>query len=174
MWAIDVLGDLGFQYSSSVMPASSPLYGWPEAPATPFQWPNGIVELPCPVVVILGRPIPFLGGTYLRILPDAVRRHGERSSPPQAVLWSYCHPWEFDADEKFYVFEHGGVIASVVGWTGRRRMMGRVERVFADGSAPRLAEVAARAGDLPVFRPPAHGATRGRLQGVLRRRSSTT
>ena len=173
-WAVDVLGDLGFRYSSSIMPASSPLYGWPDAPATPFRWPNGVVELPCPVVHVLGRPIPFLGGTYLRVLPDAVRRHGEGRAPADAVLWSYCHPWEFDPDEKFYVFEHGGLIASLVGWTNRKRMMGRVERVFADGAAPGLAQVVEQLGDLPEFRPPANGMTHGRLQGVLRRRSPST
>ena len=49
-WAVDVLGDLGFSYSSSVLPTRHPLFGDPGAPAVPFRWPNGLVELPCPVV----------------------------------------------------------------------------------------------------------------------------
>ena len=49
-WAVDVLADTGFTYSSSVLPARSPLFGDPTLPTTPFRWPNGLVELPCPVV----------------------------------------------------------------------------------------------------------------------------
>ena len=171
-WAVDILGDLGFRYSSSIMPAPSPLYGWPGAPSLPFQWPNGLVELPCPIVLIKGRPLPFLGGTYIRVLPDAVRRHGMRSADPAAVLWTYCHPWEFDPGERFYVFEHGGIIASLVGWTNRRGMAGRVKRLFADGApvGPRMCDVAASLSDLPVFHPPAEGTTTGAIQGRLRRR----
>jgi polysaccharide deacetylase family protein (PEP-CTERM system associated) len=171
-WAVDVLADLGFRYSSSVMPAPSPLYGWPGAPATPFRWPNGLVELPCPILLVRGRPIPFLGGTYVRILPDVVRRRGMATADPRTVLWTYCHPWEFDPGERFYVFEHGGLPASLVGWTNRKGMMGRVERVFSDaGVGPRLAEAVAGLGELPEFRPPDDGATTGKIQGVLRRRA---
>ena len=38
-------------------------------PATPFRWPNGLVELPCPVVRVGGIGLPYLGGVYLRALP---------------------------------------------------------------------------------------------------------
>jgi len=173
-WAVDILGDLGFRYSSSVMPAPSPLYGWPGAPATPFRWPNGLVELPCPIVLVAGRPIPFLGGTYVRILPDVVRRYGMGKADPDTVLWTYCHPWEFDPDEKFYVFEHGGLIASLVGWTNRKNMMRRVERALAGGvPGPCLRDAVADLGELPEFRPPAQGTTQGTLQGVLRKRPTS-
>jgi polysaccharide deacetylase family protein (PEP-CTERM system associated) len=174
-WAVDILGDLGFRYSSSIMPAPSPLYGWPGAPALPFRWPNGLLELPCPIVLIRGRPLPFLGGTYVRVLPDAVRRHGLRSADPAAVLWTYCHPWEFDPGERFYLFEHGGLPASLVGWTNRKGMTERIRRLLTDGGpvGPPLREVAASLGELPVFHPPAEGTTSGAIQGLLRRRAAS-
>jgi polysaccharide deacetylase family protein (PEP-CTERM system associated) len=171
-WATEILSELGFRYSSSVMPAPSPLYGWAGAPRHPFLWPSGLIELPCPLVDIGGRPIPFLGGTYLRLLPESVRRRGFRESGPSSVLWTYCHPWEFDPDEHFYVFEHGGVLASVVGWTNRKGMMGRLERLLASGGGPTMGDVAASLDELPVFRPASTEPERGMLRGVLRRRPS--
>jgi len=169
-WATEILAELGFSYSSSVMPAPSPLYGWPGAPRQPFVWPSGVVELPCPLVEIAGRPIPFLGGTYLRLLPEAVRVRGFRETPPGSVLWTYCHPWEFDPDEKFYVFEHGGLPASILGWTNRKGMMNRVTNLLAAGSGPPLREVVESLEGLPVVMPATTDAEPGLLRGVLRRR----
>jgi len=44
-WAHGVLAELGFKYSSSVLPARNPLYGWPEFGAAP-RMVNGIMETP--------------------------------------------------------------------------------------------------------------------------------
>lgn len=142
-WTLQVIADLGFTYSSSVLPAPSPLYGWPGLPLTPFLWDNGIIELPCPLVKLGVTQIPFLGGTYLRILPDAVRRYGTRRAPAEQVLWTYCHPWEFDADEPFFRFNDIGWLASRIGWLNRKRMGSRVERVLRGPVAPPLGEVVA-------------------------------
>jgi polysaccharide deacetylase family protein (PEP-CTERM system associated) len=170
-WAPEVLADLGFVYSSSVLPTASSLYGWPGAPRTPFRWPSGLVELPCPLVSVAGRDIPFLGGAYLRILPAALRRKGLADADPDAVLWTYCHPWEFDPDERFYVFEHGGLAASVVGWINRKGMMGRVEGLLEVGVGPPLGEVARTLSDAVIVDPVRSTTRRRGLQGVLRRRS---
>ena len=45
-WAVDAFADAGLSYSSSVLPARSPLHGWPGLPSGPLRWHNGIVELP--------------------------------------------------------------------------------------------------------------------------------
>jgi peptidoglycan-N-acetylglucosamine deacetylase len=139
-WALPILADIGFDYSSSVLPAPSPLYGWPGLPGTPFRWDAGLVELPCPLVRVLGTQIPFLGGTYLRLLPDRVRRHGIERSPDEQVLWTYCHPWEFDPDEAFYRYDHIGWLASRIGWLNRGRMASRMARVLHGPVGPPLAE----------------------------------
>src|SRR4051812_22688356 len=73
-WAVDSLAAAGFQYSSSVLPAASPLHGWPGAPQRPFRWENGIIELPCPVGGLGSAQVPFLGGIYLRYVPLALAR----------------------------------------------------------------------------------------------------
>ena len=170
-WAPEVLSELGFTYSSSVLPTASSLYGWPGAPRTPFRWASGLVELPCPLVSVAGHDIAFLGGAYLRILPSVLRRKGLADADARAVLWTYCHPWEFDPDERFYVFEHGGVAASVVGWINRKGMMGRIERLLEVGVGAPLGEVVKTLRDVPVVEPVRSPTRRRGLQGVLRRRS---
>lgn len=172
-WAVEILRELGFTYSSSVLPATSPLYGWPGLPRTPFRWSSGLLEFPCPVVRVAGTEVPFLGGAYLRVLPHAVVRHGLRRAPEGAVLWSYCHPWEFDPDEPFYVFDDGGWIASRIGWLNRKHMMARVERLLAGPVGPTLGEHAARLAQdasLPVVDAAAAAVlpARRRLDGLLR------
>ena len=90
----------GFAYSSSIIPARSFGFGWAGAPAAPFRWPNGLLELPCPVGRVGFFPLPFLGGMYLRYLPPWRLRQASRTRSTDMV-WTYCHPYDFDADEPF-------------------------------------------------------------------------
>ena len=59
-WAVPILKRVGFTYSSSVLPAKNPLYGWDGLPRHPFRWLNSVIEFPCPVTNILGFTIPYL------------------------------------------------------------------------------------------------------------------
>ena len=78
-------------------------------PATPFRWPNGLVELPCPVVRVGGVGLPYLGGVYLRAHPRVVgRRRLAAASARAQLLWIYCHPYDFDPDEAFWVVPDAG------------------------------------------------------------------
>ena len=141
-WAIPLLREMGFAYSSSVLPALSPLYGWPGLPRRPFRWLDGPLEFPCPLVRLGPIDLPYLGGTYLRVLPAAVRRLGLRRAARDEVLWAYCHPWEFDPDEPFHPHDHIGMLASRIAWLRRSRMERQVHRLLVDPVAPPLAEVA--------------------------------
>ena len=157
-WAVEALGELGFTYSSSVLPARNPLYGWPGLPRTPFVWQNGLVELPCPVVTIGPATVPFLGGTYVRVFPDIVRRTGLRDTPERAALWTYCHPWEFDHGAPLSRMAEANWAVTLVGRINRRRMQQRIERAV-QHAAPPLRDVVAELdlGELPVV-DPANGA----------------
>jgi polysaccharide deacetylase family protein (PEP-CTERM system associated) len=168
VWAVDILGDLGFAYSSSLLPAKSPLYGWPGAPRHPFVWSSGLIEFPCPLFDVGPLAIPFLGGAYARVLPKGLARRGLNAADSDSVLWTYCHPWEFDPGEKFYVYEHGGWLASRVGWANRRGMMGRIESVMAGGVGLPLGERAAGLVGLAVQTPSKAPATRKGFAGFLR------
>ena len=158
-WAVDDLAATGFAYSSSVLPAANPLQGWPAAPATPFLWANGLVELPCPVTGIGRAQVPFLGGIYLRYVPRWLAARALRDLPPDAAPWSYCHPYDLDPDEPFFVMPHASWLTSRVVHTRRGATLRCLERMIAaaGGPGPPLREVAAEAGlrELPVVRSPA-------------------
>jgi len=139
-WAPEVLSELGFSYSSSVLPARNPLFGDPECPPRLFRWPSGLVELPCPVVRFGDIGVPFLGGVYLRVLPLPVVRLARRFQSADQVLWVYCHPYDFDPDEPFWVRPEAGQLGSRLLWHGRRHMLAKVRQLLRDGAAPPLGE----------------------------------
>jgi polysaccharide deacetylase family protein (PEP-CTERM system associated) len=131
-WAVDELTELGFAYSSSVVPARSPLYGWPGQPRHPYRWPGGLVELPCPVAALGSRLAnPYLGGVYFRVLPWPAVRFGLARSRPDEVLWIYCHPYDFDPGEPFVPRGDVGKIGNRLLWLNRAGMAARVARVLA-------------------------------------------
>jgi len=139
-WALDVLADTGFTYSSSILPARNPLFGDPTLPATPFRWPNGLVELPCPVVRAKGVGLPYLGGVYLRAIPGAASAAARRSVGRSQLLWLYCHPYDFDPDEDFWVVPDAGRLGSRLLWYNRRRTFAKVEAALRGRAGPPLAE----------------------------------
>jgi peptidoglycan-N-acetylglucosamine deacetylase len=130
-WATDALLAAGFQYSSSVLPAKSPLWGDPTAPRHPFRWPNGLIELPCPVVSFGSVANPYLGGAYLRILPFPLVRYGLAQAAGDELLWLYCHPYDFDPQEPFRPRAELGTLGSRLMWVGRARMHRKVTKVLA-------------------------------------------
>ncbi len=156
-WAVPIIAEAGFTYSSSVLPGPSPLFGWPGLPQEPFQWIDGPVEFPCPLARMPGFALPYLGGTYLRLLPNFVRRYGLSRSGSNEALWAYCHPWEFDTEESFHPHEHIGMLASRVAWLGRSRMERQVRRLLNDPVAGTLGELAlhlaANGASLPAVDP---------------------
>lgn len=99
-WAYEALAGLGFTYSSSVLPARSPLYGNPRFGTEP-RLIEGIVELPVTLLPFRLLPVP-VGGLYFRVLPRPIlrralatlRRRGE------AVV-SYHHPYDIDTEQGF-------------------------------------------------------------------------
>jgi peptidoglycan-N-acetylglucosamine deacetylase len=158
-WALDVLGEAGFTYSSSVLPARNPLFGDPSLPATPFRWPNGLVELPCPVVRVGSVGLPYLGGVYLRALPESSSRAARRVAGSGRVLWTYCHPYDFDPGEPFWVVPEAGPVGSRLLWYNRRRTYARIEAALRGRAGPPLAERLADV-DAPVLEDAGAGATR--------------
>ncbi|HYF46703.1 MAG TPA: polysaccharide deacetylase family protein [Acidimicrobiales bacterium] len=138
VWATEVLVELGFTYSSSILPAWSPLYGFPGLPREPFTWPSGLAELPAPIVKVGPLGLPVVGGTYLRVLPWPVVRFGMRDRPLGPVPFTYCHPYDADPGEPYWVVPGTGRIGSRLLWIGRRRMFSKMDRLMAGGAGPPL------------------------------------
>ena len=105
LWALDLLGEEGFLYDSSIYPIRHDLYGMPDAPrfAYTHQCDNGIqlTEVPPPTVRLAGFNLPGAGGGYFRIFPfcytEWVFRAFEQLYRKPVV--TYFHPWEFDPDQ---------------------------------------------------------------------------
>lgn len=138
MWALDALGELGFRYSSSIMPTHISLFGFPDAPQTPFAWPNGMIEFPLPVAVLGKYKVPYLGGIYLYTMPMfAVRAFLKRTGPGE-VLWTYAHPYDFDENEKFTRMPNTPLWINYVLWRARRQATKKISKILDIGNAPPL------------------------------------
>lgn len=101
-WALTILEELGFKYSSSIYPVKHDLYGWPKAPRFAFRPKVAprLLEIPVTTVRLTNRNFPCGGGGYFRLYPYcfsrwALRRVNREGQP--AVF--YCHPWEIDPDQ---------------------------------------------------------------------------
>ncbi len=99
-WVYDVLSDLGFDYSASLFPFRTYLYGDSKAPLRwfrPSQAHPKMIEVPTSVMEICGQRVPFSGGFYFRFMPYPVIRwatqHVNRSNRPTIF---YLHPREID------------------------------------------------------------------------------
>jgi polysaccharide deacetylase family protein (PEP-CTERM system associated) len=162
LWALDVLKELGFRYSSSVMPTEVSLFGFPGAPSqsrlrgaleegvpqssrdekinTPFMWPNGMIEFPLPVAPIGKYRLPYLGGIYLYTMPFFAVRAFLAKARAEEVLWTYAHPYDFDNGEKFLRMAKTPFWISFVLWRARRGAAKKIRKVLELGSAPPLCE----------------------------------
>jgi polysaccharide deacetylase family protein (PEP-CTERM system associated) len=137
LWALEILGQEGFTYDSSIYPIRHDLYGLPGAQRFPwtFESPNGykLREFPPATVPFIGQILPGAGGGYLRIFPSGytrwIFRKFEREYGQRVVV--YFHPWELDPEqprikEKLRSrFRH---------YTNLQRMEGRLGGILADHS----------------------------------------
>ena len=105
LWALEILGEEGFEFDSSIYPIVHDRYGIPGAPRFPhlrnLQCGRQIKEFPPSTLRIFGSNIPVAGGGYLRLLPYkttawAIHYLNHREKQPAMV---YLHPWEIDPDQ---------------------------------------------------------------------------
>lgn len=103
LWALDVLEDIGFDYSSSIYPVRHDLYGMPEAPRFAFRPSTSgrILEIPVTTVAVRNWKFPCGGGGYFRLFPYPLSKWAinrvNRKDRRAAVF--YFHPWEIDPDQ---------------------------------------------------------------------------
>lgn len=135
-WAYEVLQELGFTYSSSVLPAESPLYGWPDFGEDVPQIVDGMWEIPTTIFRMPKLNIPFSGGVYFRVLPFAViktlmRRRTNEGYP----VFGYFHPYDVDTGQERFM--HPEINDSrFYNWLlyfNRGRVLSRVDRIIRKG-----------------------------------------
>lgn len=103
LWALDVLHEAGYRYSSSIYPIRHDLYGMPEAPRFKYRpcGEQGILELPITTVAFGQHKFPCGGGGYFRLLPYGISRWALRrvNRQDQQSGIFYFHPWEIDPEQ---------------------------------------------------------------------------
>lgn len=99
-WAFDVIKSVGYDYDSSVFPASRGHGGIRKAPVGPYmiETPSGMLpEMPMSVITLFGKRISLFGGGYLRLATKGIIRWGikelQKMGQPLVV---YIHPREID------------------------------------------------------------------------------
>ena len=102
LWALDILGELGIKYDSSIFPVLNYRYGIADAPRFPYTIKREkfeFVEFPISTLKLPGFTMPISGGAYFRIYPYQVTKQAikqvNRSGEPVTF---YLHPWELDPD----------------------------------------------------------------------------
>jgi polysaccharide deacetylase family protein (PEP-CTERM system associated) len=103
-WAYGVLRDFGFKYSSSVLPSTNPMFGWPQFKGEGYY--DGIYELPMNIGSWPFK-VPFGGGVYFRFFPTFISNSlaGSAFKEGNAVL-SYFHPYDVDVDQERFMHPH--------------------------------------------------------------------
>jgi len=159
VWAVDAIGELGFSYSSSLLPANNSVFGFAGAPAHPFRWPNGLLEIPAPIARVGPVVMPFLGGIYLRYLPRRLVRRWLVRGDDRQCYWAYCHPHDFDHGQAFYRMKGVSLVVSMALWFNRKRTFEKLDAIFPlTGDAPKARSFASliEAGEFahaPAFEP---------------------
>lgn len=135
-WAFKILEELQFTYSSSVLPAKNPLYGWKGFGSAPKKISDKLVEIPMSVGKIGPLTIPYGGGTYFRVLPSSVimkriDAHKKASDP----LLGYFHPYDIDTEQERFM--HPGINNSrfynMLMYYNRGKMFEKLDRVLSRG-----------------------------------------
>ena len=134
-WAYSVLAEAGFRYSSSVLPASNPLYGWPSFGAKP-RCIDGILELPVTLARFAGSSMPVGAGTYFRCLPFGVIRRGfaacaENGDP----VVGYFHPYDIDPAQQWIMNAgvRGNPFLNALLYINRSKTMKRLDSILEHG-----------------------------------------
>lgn len=132
-WAYSVLEDAGIKYSSSVLPAKNPLYGWENFGITPKKMNNGIIEIPISLNKFGPLTIPFAGGVYFRCLPFLfIKNSFVKNFHSNVPVLSYFHPYDLDTEQE--KFMHAGINESkfynFLMYYNRKNMIKRLDKIL--------------------------------------------
>jgi polysaccharide deacetylase family protein (PEP-CTERM system associated) len=101
-WFFDAVAEAGYAYDSSVFPGERGHGGLPGALAVPHVVPTAsgdLVEFPVSLSSMLGRPMYFFGGGYLRFFPYSLMLSKAKDvlKEGRPVVF-YLHPREVDPE----------------------------------------------------------------------------
>lgn len=132
IWALDVLSDAGYLYSSSIYPIRHDHYGMPSAPRFAFHPIKGkeFFEMPVTTAEFIGHKVPCGGGGYFRLLPYELSKYAMsrvNKKDQQACIF-YFHPWEIDPGQPR---QHQASLKSKFRhYTNLGRMEGKIRKIL--------------------------------------------
>ncbi len=99
-WFFDRLAQAGYTYDSSVFPAPHEIGGMSTDRLEPHRVTTAhgdLTEFPITAVRVLGKPMCFFGGGYLRLFPyPVIRSMGRRALAEGRPVLFYIHPREIN------------------------------------------------------------------------------
>ena len=102
-WFFGKLVEAGYRYDSSVFPAPHQTGGLAGGKFAPYTVPTAagpLEEFPITAVRVLGKPMCFFGGGYLRLFPyRVIRAMGHQAQSEGRPIIFYVHPREIDPDQ---------------------------------------------------------------------------
>ena len=132
----EVLKELGFEYSSSVLPAKNPLYGWEEFGKETKKLSNGLFEIPMTVDKFGPLTIPYAGGVYFRILPNfLIKWKVKKNKKTLTPLLGYFHPYDIDFEQEKFMMP-GINNSKVYNWLmyyNRKNVFKRLDKIIKQG-----------------------------------------
>lgn len=134
-WVHELLAELGFKYSSSVLPAANPLYGWPGFGSAP-RMVNGVMEIPVTLASVGPLRAPIAAGTYFRCLPmPLIRRAFESCARRGEAVTGYFHPYDIDTAQERVMSRgvNGNPLMNALLYVNRGRTLERLESLVAAG-----------------------------------------
>jgi len=141
-WVYSIIAEFGFTYSSSVLPAANPFYGWNDF-RTEIKKIDGLLEIPMSVSSFLGKKIPFAGGIYFRVLPffminNSFKEYFKRNKP----VIGYFHPYDIDTEQERYM--HPGIndnhFYNYLIYYNRSSVFNRLEKIFRECKVSRYCD----------------------------------
>ena len=136
-WAYEILAELGFEYSSSVIPARLLFYGWPAFGDDRPRRMDGIWELPLTLTGPALLKMPLAAGVFLRAIPlpliEFLVRRRIRAGDP---VVGYLHPYDIDHEQERFRHPEIGESRFLhrLMYFNRHDTMRRLERLFDSGA----------------------------------------
>ncbi len=141
-WAHGVLAELGFEYSSSVLPGRNPLYGWPGFGQRCARWMGECEEWEMgsggtgDADAGGAAALPVGAGTYFRCLPmPLVRRAFAGCARRGEAVVGYFHPYDIDTAQERVMSRgvNGSRLMNALLYVNRARTLERLESLIARG-----------------------------------------
>jgi len=134
LWALNVLQEVGFKYSSSIYPVKHDLYGIPDAPRFIYEpiENHNFKEIPITTVRFGDKNLPCGGGGFFRFYPYALSKwafNRVNNQENESAIF-YFHPWEIDPEQPR---QHGlSLKTRTRHYLNLNRMENRIKRLLTD------------------------------------------